>query len=34
MLDEHDAEKDTAIAEHIIKLHRYRTPGEADGEIK
>uniref|UniRef100_A0A914WP22 DNA replication licensing factor MCM3 n=1 Tax=Plectus sambesii TaxID=2011161 RepID=A0A914WP22_9BILA len=33
MLDEHDGERDKSIADHIVKLHRYRTPGEADGAV-
>ena len=33
LLDEHDNVRDTAIAEHIIKLHRYRASGEAEGQV-
>lgn len=32
MLDEHDREKDTRISEHVMRIHRYRPPGELDGE--
>ncbi|MFH4973839.1 hypothetical protein AB6A40_000548 [Gnathostoma spinigerum] len=27
MLDEHDPSRDSNVAEHVLKLHRYRTPG-------
>ncbi|VDN17529.1 unnamed protein product [Gongylonema pulchrum] len=33
LMDEHDAERDNKVAEHILKLHQYRTPGEADGAV-
>uniref|UniRef100_A0A915CK08 DNA replication licensing factor MCM3 n=1 Tax=Parascaris univalens TaxID=6257 RepID=A0A915CK08_PARUN len=33
LLDEHEATRDSDIAEHVVKLHRYRTPGEADGAV-
>lgn len=33
LLDEHDARRDLAVAEHVVKLHRYRAPGEADGTV-
>ncbi|MFH4973686.1 hypothetical protein AB6A40_000395 [Gnathostoma spinigerum] len=33
MLDEHDPSRDSSVAEHVLKLHRYRTPGEADGTV-
>lgn len=33
LLDKHDVDRDNAVAENVIKLHRYRTPGEADGTV-
>lgn len=33
MLDKHNQENDEAIADHVLKLHRYRTPGEPDGTV-
>ena len=27
-----DPEKDREISEHVLRIHRYRTPGEQDGE--
>ncbi len=30
---QHNNERDKAIAEHVVKLHRYRAPGEDDGAI-
>ncbi|VDK47522.1 unnamed protein product [Anisakis simplex] len=33
LLDEHNMDRDGAVAEHVVKLHRYRTPGEADGTV-
>ncbi|VDM37552.1 unnamed protein product [Toxocara canis] len=33
LLDKHDPTIDNDIAEHVVKLHRYRTPGEADGTV-
>ncbi|CAD5235004.1 unnamed protein product [Bursaphelenchus xylophilus] len=33
MLDEHDIEKDTRVASNVLKLHRYRAPGEPDGAV-
>eukprot|EP00118_Oscarella_pearsei_P026564 m.310097 g.310097 ORF g.310097 m.310097 type:complete len:793 (+) comp49537_c0_seq1:35-2413(+) len=32
VLDEMDADKDRAISEHVVRMHRYRAPGEQDGE--
>ncbi|XP_065843637.1 DNA replication licensing factor MCM3-like [Oscarella lobularis] len=32
VLDEMDAERDRAISEHVVRMHRYRAPGEQDGE--
>lgn len=34
MLDKNDVDNDTVISDHIVNIHRYRTPGEADGERK
>ena len=33
VLDEMDPEHDRNIAEHVLRMHRYRTPGEQDGEV-
>ncbi|PIC28538.1 hypothetical protein B9Z55_020412 [Caenorhabditis nigoni] len=33
LLDEHDADKDADVAGHVLKLHTYRTQGEADGTV-
>uniref|UniRef100_A0A914CBQ2 DNA replication licensing factor MCM3 n=3 Tax=Acrobeloides nanus TaxID=290746 RepID=A0A914CBQ2_9BILA len=33
ILDEHDIERDKSLAENVLKLHRYRTPGEPDGTV-
>lgn len=33
MLDEHEIERDRRVANNVLKLHRYRTPGEADGAV-
>uniref|UniRef100_A0A915IUI8 DNA replication licensing factor MCM3 n=1 Tax=Romanomermis culicivorax TaxID=13658 RepID=A0A915IUI8_ROMCU len=33
MLDEHNPERDANVAEHIIKLHKFRPAGEAEGAI-
>ncbi|XP_054158126.1 zygotic DNA replication licensing factor mcm3-like [Oppia nitens] len=32
MLDKNDFDTDTAIADHVVNIHRYRAPTEADGE--
>ncbi|GIY20972.1 zygotic DNA replication licensing factor mcm3 [Caerostris extrusa] len=32
MLDKMDPESDREIAEHVARMHRYRKPGEMDGE--
>lgn len=32
MLDRHNRENDTSIAEHVLRVHRYRPPNELDGE--
>lgn len=29
-----DAESDRQIAEHVVRMHRYRNPGEQDGDRK
>ncbi|PAV78729.1 hypothetical protein WR25_07419 [Diploscapter pachys] len=33
LLDEHEANRDRAVANHVINIHRYRTPGEPDGTV-
>ncbi|CAD5227406.1 unnamed protein product [Bursaphelenchus okinawaensis] len=33
MLDEHDIDRDTRVASNVLKLHRYRSPGEPDGAV-
>jgi len=33
VLDEHNAERDSVIADHVVKMHRYRAPGEEDGAV-
>jgi len=33
MLDEHQIDRDQQVADNVLKLHRYRTPGEADGTV-
>ncbi|GFQ81180.1 zygotic DNA replication licensing factor mcm3 [Trichonephila clavata] len=32
MLDQMDPESDREIADHVVRMHRYRKPGEMDGE--
>ncbi|KAM6962574.1 DNA replication licensing factor MCM3-like [Aplochiton taeniatus] len=32
VLDQMDAESDKQISEHVLRMHRYRTPGEREGE--
>ena len=32
VLDQMDPENDRQISEHVLRMHRYRTPGEQDGE--
>ncbi|GBM63135.1 Maternal DNA replication licensing factor mcm3 [Araneus ventricosus] len=32
MLDKMDPESDREIADHVVRMHRYRKPGEMDGE--
>lgn len=31
VLDQMDADHDLEIADHVLRMHRYRTPGEQDG---
>jgi len=31
VLDKNDKEQDTMIADHVLRMHRYRNPGEQDG---
>ncbi|KAK0403830.1 hypothetical protein QR680_017145 [Steinernema hermaphroditum] len=33
LLDEHEPIRDQNVANHVLKLHQYRTPGEADGTV-
>lgn len=33
MLDKVDAELDERISDHVVRMHRYRKPGEQDGEV-
>ncbi|CAI8024024.1 DNA replication licensing factor MCM3 [Geodia barretti] len=33
VLDEMDPEQDRRISEHVLRMHRYRNPGEQDGEV-
>ncbi|KAM9233704.1 DNA replication licensing factor MCM3 isoform 1-T1 [Dugong dugon] len=32
MLDEMDSEQDREISDHVLRMHRYRAPGEQDGD--
>ncbi|KAG1669231.1 DNA replication licensing factor MCM3 [Nymphon striatum] len=32
MLDKMDADADRQIADHVVRMHRYRNPGEQDGD--
>ncbi len=32
MLDKNDIETDSLISDHVVRIHRYRGPGEQDGE--
>lgn len=32
VLDEMDPERDKRISDHVLRMHRYRNPGEQDGE--
>lgn len=31
VLDKNDQEQDTMIADHVLRMHRYRQPGEQEG---
>lgn len=31
VLDQMDPESDKEIAEHVLRMHRYRAPGEQEG---
>ncbi|CEF69516.1 DNA replication licensing factor Mcm3 [Strongyloides ratti] len=33
LLDEHEMDRDRNIASHVLKLHMYRAPGEAEGQV-
>jgi DNA replication licensing factor MCM3 len=33
ILDSMDPKRDREICEHVLRLHRYRRPGEADGTV-
>ncbi|VDK58029.1 unnamed protein product [Cylicostephanus goldi] len=33
LLDEHDPDRDSKVASHVLKLHCYRAPGEEDGTV-
>lgn len=32
MLDQMDPEQDREISDHVLRMHRYRAPGEQDGD--
>jgi DNA replication licensing factor MCM3 len=32
VLDKMDPENDRMISDHVLRIHRYRNPGEQDGE--
>ena len=32
VLDEMDPDHDRRVSEHVLRMHRYRNPGEQDGE--
>ncbi|KAA0196215.1 DNA helicase [Fasciolopsis buskii] len=32
VLDKADPESDRAVAEHVLRTHRFRSPGEQEGE--
>jgi maternal DNA replication licensing factor mcm3 len=34
LIDKHDRELDQQIADHVVRMHRYRAPNEEDGERK
>jgi len=31
LLDKNEQEQDTMIADHVLRMHRYRNPGEQEG---
>ncbi|KAK5970193.1 DNA helicase [Trichostrongylus colubriformis] len=33
LLDEHDPDRDKTVANHVLRLHCYRAPGEEDGTV-
>ncbi|KJH46888.1 MCM2/3/5 family protein [Dictyocaulus viviparus] len=33
LLDEHDPDRDKIVANHVMKIHCYRAPGEEDGTV-
>ncbi|OWK13374.1 MCM3 [Cervus elaphus hippelaphus] len=33
MLDQMDPEQDREISDHVLRMHRYRAPGEQDGDV-
>ncbi len=33
VLDTMDVEKDMRISDHVLRMHRYRRPGEPDGQV-
>ena len=32
MLDQMDPEQDREVSDHVLRMHRYRAPGEQDGD--
>ena len=34
LLDKNDRDLDSQIADHVVRMHRYRAPNEEDGERK
>ena len=34
ILDKHERDSDRQIADHVMRIHRYRSPNEQDGERK
>lgn len=34
ILDKHERVSDEQIADHVVRMHRYRSPHEQDGERK
>ncbi|XP_067934630.1 DNA replication licensing factor MCM3-like [Watersipora subatra] len=33
LLDKNDQDQDTMIADHVLRMHRYRNPGEQEGSV-